>query len=260
MAPRHRAVGSPVCGGDVMHTRLTLRVAFALSVSVALAACSDSTTSPLPPERPAPQQPLRSISVSSSAVPRVVVVFRDTTAIPASGLSLIAGLGGTVAERRDDIGIAFVDGLSLATLAQLRASSLVYDATFDRLLHWLPGVRALGAVAADAVAVPHGDPTQTRYYADGTQWNMRVIKADKAWGAGSFGNASTRVAIVDTGIDYGNRELVGLVDLAASKSFSSVIVDEAGNTVVVPNEPQLPGDSAFMDNHFHGTHVASTVA
>jgi subtilisin family serine protease len=28
----------------------------------------------------------------------------------------------------------------------------------------------------------------------------------------------------------------------------------------VPYEPQLPGDEPFMDNHFHGTHVASTIA
>jgi len=68
------------------------------------------------------------------------------------------------------------------------------------------------------------------------------------------------VAIVDTGIDYDHREIKGLVDLAASKSFSSLIVGEAGVEANVPVEPQLPGDQPFMDNHFHGTHVASTVA
>jgi subtilisin family serine protease len=89
---------------------------------------------------------------------------------------------------------------------------------------------------------------------------MRVIKADKAWTAGFQGTPTTRVAIVDTGIDYTHRETRGLVDLAASKSFSYLIVGEAGVEASAPIEPQYPTDEPFMDNHFHGTHVGATVA
>jgi subtilisin family serine protease len=39
-----------------------------------------------------------------------------------------------------------------------------------------------------------------------------------------------------------------------------LIVAAEGFEADVPIEPQVPGDSAFMDNHFHGTHVSSTVA
>ena len=110
--------------------------------------------------------------------------------------------------------------------------------------------------------MPQNNPANASYFKDGTQWNMRVIGADKAWAAGKQGLPSTRVAIVDTGIDYGHREIRTLVDLAASRSFASLIVGVADGVpeVDAPIEPQLPGDSAFMDNHFHGTHVASTVA
>jgi subtilisin family serine protease len=107
--------------------------------------------------------------------------------------------------------------------------------------------------------LPNGDPWNASYFADGTQWSMRVIKADNAWAAGFQGTPTTRVAIVDTGIDYTHRETRGLVDLAASKSFSSVFVGEAGVEATLP-DPQYPGDEPFMDNHFHGTHVAATVA
>jgi subtilisin family serine protease len=241
------------------HTRRGVSALVLSGALVVLAACTDSPTSPAPETRLTPGAPSRSVS-TGTVVPRVIVVFADTAGIPQAGLNLIASLGGAVAHRYDAIGVATVNGLSAAAVTQLRASSLVAAVSFDRIVNWLPHIRAVGAIAADAVAVPHADPTQTRYYADGTQWNMRVIQADKAWNAGYFGNATTRVAIVDTGIDYGNRELTGIVDIAASRAFSQLIVEEAGQSVVVPVEPQQPGDSAFMDNHFHGTHVASTVA
>lgn len=226
---------------------------------VGIAACSDQPTSPSPASTPT--APTMSVG-TTSGIPtgKTVVVFKDSTSIPVAGLSLLSSVGGTITKRWDNIGVAFVTGVSPAALATLRASSLVAAVGNDRILNWLPGVRAIGAVAADATALPHNNPANASYYANGTQWDMRIIGADKAWAAGKQGLPSTRVAIVDTGIDYGNRELRTLVDLAASENFANVIVGEAGVEASVPIEPQIPGDSAFMDNHFHGTHVASTVA
>jgi len=227
-----------------------------IAAAALVAACSESPTAPELATGPRPQANL----TSGISLPRVVVVFKDTSGVPAQGLALIASLGGTVSGSFGDIGVAFVDGLSAATLAQVRASALVAGASYDRLLNWIPNVHAVAPVDAGSAIAIAGDPWNARYFADGTEWGMRIIQADKAWRAGLLGTPSTRVAIVDTGIDYGNRELVGLVDLAASASFSSLIADAAGNEVVVPVEPQLPGDAPYMDNHFHGTHVASTVA
>ncbi len=224
-----------------------------------VAACSDAPTRIA---GPAPTAAVRTSLGTTSGIPtgKTVVIFRDTSSIPLAGIALLNSLGGTVTTRWDDVGVAFVSGLSTGALATLSANSLVEAVGNDRILSWLPKVRTGGAIAGDVSAVPQNDPAKARYYADGTQWSMRVIQADKAWAAGMQGRPSTRVAIVDTGIDYGHREMRTLVDLAASKAFTSLIVGEAGFEASVPVEPQIPGDSAFMDNHFHGTHVASTVA
>jgi subtilisin family serine protease len=226
---------------------------------IVLSACSDAPTAPSSTRRPL--APTASLAPSSGVIlPRAVVVFKDTTAIPQAGLDLVARLGGTVVHRADEIGVAFVDGLSLAALTQLRTSDLVEGAAFDRLLSWLPTVRVGGVVDAGAKLGVAGDPWNASYFADGTEWGMRVIKADQAWRAGYLGAPTVRVAIVDTGIDYGNRELTGRVDLNTSAAFSQLIADAGGQEVTVPVEPQQPGDQPYMDNHFHGTHVASTVA
>jgi subtilisin family serine protease len=231
-----------------------------VSIVLGIAACSDQPTAPVSTS-PVLRSPAMSVG-TTSGIPtgRTVVVFRDTSAIPAAGLALLNSLGGTVAKRWDDIGVAFVTGLSAGAITTLRASNLVAAVGSDRILNFLPGLKVGAAVAADAVALPHNNPANASYYADGTQWNMRIIGADKAWAAGKQGLPSTRVAIVDTGIDYGNRELRTLVDLAASENFANLIVAEEGVEQSLPIEPQQPGDSSFMDNHFHGTHVASTVA
>jgi len=225
---------------------------------LALAACRDATRLSAP-ERGAPERP--SASLTGVPVGRAVVVFKDTSDIPQSGLALITQLGGSVASRFDEIGVAFVDGLTATALASLRGSDAVAAAGYDRLLNWLPGLHVGGVVdAGSAIAIARGDPWNASYYTDGTQWDMRIIQADSAWHAGELGATTTRVAIVDTGIDYTNRELAGKVDMTASAAFSQLIVAEAGQELDVPIEPQQPGDAPFMDNHFHGTHVASTVA
>jgi subtilisin family serine protease len=155
-----------------------------------------------------------------------------------------------------------VKGLSASALTSLSANSLIAAVGNDRILNWLPRVSVRGVVKGDVTAVPQNNPANATYFADGTQWNMKIIGADKAWAAGKQGLPSTRVAIVDTGIDYGHREIRTLVDLAASRSFANLIVGVADGVpeIDAPIEPQLPVDSPFMDNHFHGTHVASTVA
>ncbi len=239
------------------HTKLAARFTVSsLALAAAVVACSDLPTSP-----PVPISPTFASS-TASGIPtgKTVVIFTSTESIPAAGLTLISSLGGTVTAKWDDMGVAIVTGLSADALTSLRASDLVDDAGGDRILNWLPGLRVGGSVSGDATALPNGDPSQATYYKDGRQWGMRVIKADKAWAAGFQGTPTTRVAIVDTGIDYTHRETRGLVDMTASKSFSHLIVSEGGVSVDAGIEPQYPGDEPFMDNHFHGTHVGATVA
>jgi subtilisin family serine protease len=223
------------------HRRSTSLV---LAATLLLAACAETPTAPAPV-----MQRLGSATHVTSGVPT----------IPAAGLAQIALLGGTVSRAYADIGVVTVNGLSAFALAQLNANALVSGATFDRYMNWLPNVRGVAAVEATAVA-PTGNPWDASFYADGRQWGPRIMQADVAWRAGMLGTPTTRVGILDTGIDYTNRELVGLVDLPASRSFTNLFVSEGDVFVDLPIEPQLPGDQPYMDNHFHGTHVASTVA
>lgn len=234
-------------------TRSTLT---GVAAAFALAACTDTPTSP------ASLTSYSAVTNSAAGVvlPRAIVVFKDTAAIPLAGLALVASLGGTVSQSFADIGVAFVDGLSATALAQLNANDLVQEAGFDRLLDWLPNLRIGPAVEATDGLRLTANPWEAGFYADGRQWGPRIMQAEAAWRAGMLGSRSVRVGILDTGIDYDNRELVGLVDHAASASFSSLIAEAAGTVVDVPVEPQVPGDLPYMDNHFHGTHVASTVA
>lgn len=238
-------------------SRSTRSTVCAVATAALLAACADS-----------PTDPATSMVASRSGgamiggvpLPRAVVVFRDTAAIPLQGLALIQSLGGTVARSHPEIGVAFVDGLSAVGLLQLRASDLVQSAGFDRYLNWIPAVRAVAPVDAGSAIRAAGNPWEASYFADGRQWGPRVIEADVAWKAGFVGSPSVRVGILDTGIDYDNRELAGLVDHAASASFTSLFAEAAGSVVDVGQDVQLAGDQPYMDNHFHGTHVASTVA
>lgn len=207
------------------------------AVALVFAACADEPTAP---SRFTPDNARLTTVPSGNAV----VVFTDETSIPASGLDLIASLGGTVSSRFDSIGVAFASGLSALALETLAADPSIEGVALDKVLNWLPGVRIGGVVEAAADPVSHQDPTQVPWWF--RQWGLRQIQADKAWAAGYFGSSSVRVAILDTGIDYTNRELTGLVDLALSRSF-------------VPDDPVLPTDHPIMDLHFHGTHVSSSV-
>ncbi|HEX2722716.1 MAG TPA: S8 family serine peptidase [Gemmatimonadaceae bacterium] len=238
-----------------------------LPAIAAISACTDSPTNISAPQQ---KEIIARATELVSGVPtgKTVVVFKDATSIPLLGISLINSLGGVVTARWDEVGVAWVGGLSATALGTLRASDLVQAVGNDRYIKWLPQTTVRAAQAKDVVALPTNNPANASYFADGTQWNMKTIGADKAWAAGKEGLHSTRVAIVDTGIDYGHRELRTLVDLSASKSFANttftgICVDPAAPCVPnaeLPTDNQLPTDSAFMDNHFHGSHVASTVA
>lgn len=238
-------------------SRITRSTVCAVVTATLLAGCADTATEPT---ASMVGSRARAGMLSGVPLPRAVVVFRDTASIPLQGLTLIQSVGGTVSRSHPEIGVAFVDGLSTVALLQLRASDLVQFAGFDRYLNWIPSVRAVAPVDAGSVVRPAGNPWEASYFADGRQWGPRVIQADLAWKAGMTGSPSVRVGILDTGIDYDNREMAGLVDHSASASFTSLFAEAAGNFVDVGTDVQQPGDLPYMDNHFHGTHVASTVA
>lgn len=219
-----------------METIMRIRTLIALGAVILAGGCADDPIAPGPERAP---------SMSETAAVRAVVVFEQAEGIPSGGIELVESVGGVVATRLDSIGVVFATVPSLSSLATLGSSDLVQAVGVDREENWLPGVRIGGILAADGRKEPgeSTDPTQAGRW--DYQWNMRQIQADRAWASGYFGSPAVKVAILDTGIDYTNRELSGLVDLSLSRSFSP--------------EPVAVGEHPVMDYHFHGTHVSSTV-
>jgi subtilisin family serine protease len=179
---------------------------------------------------------------ATSAVPtgRTIILFHEQGVIPAAGLELVASLGGTVTTRLDGIGALFVENLQPGAMTALAASPLVQQVGPDYVMNWIPPLVMGSVVRVDGGAPNAHDPTEASNFRV-WQWGPQRIAADQAWAAGYVGRPDIRVAILDTGIDFLNRELRGLVDLDRSASF-------------VETEP------TFDDLHFHGTHVASTVS
>ncbi|NCN27622.1 S8 family serine peptidase [bacterium] len=82
----------------------------------------------------------------------------------------------------------------------------------------------------------------------GQLWGMSFIDAQEAWQVHT-GNGDVVVAVVDTGVDYNH------VDLNANMWSGQ---DENGNVIHGYNAINDALDP--MDDHYHGTHVAGTIA
>lgn len=220
----------------------------ALVVTLALQACHDQRA----PTEPRGAGTLTTSVTSAESSGRYLVLFAAQR-VPANFGDRVANLGGSVEASADSIGVAAVTGLSpdaaleLAAAADTRAVEpdaitrpLDDDATSDGLAE--EGLSE-GLASADATA----SPTGAQFYA--RQWNLRAVFAPEAWAAGYLGSRDVKVAILDTGIDYANPDLSGLVDLEHSISL-------------VPEDVtrHYPGRLPFADLFWHGTAVASAVA
>ncbi|HEX2079934.1 MAG TPA: S8 family serine peptidase, partial [Longimicrobium sp.] len=177
-------------------------------------------------------------------------LVRFTGGVPAGFAERVAALGGAVIFAHDGAGIGAVSGVSAEAAAELGALPGVGEVAADAVTRLdTPAGEILEWEPEGAVASPT-DPTTARNYA--RQWQFAAIGAPTAWAAGRLGSPAVRVAILDTGLDYGHPDLVGRVDLAASRSFIP-----SDNPVIQAN---FPGAHPIADLHYHGTHMGATVA
>src|SRR5437016_9575407 len=223
-------------------------VALAAVAALALQGCHDQST----PTAPAARILAASVTPADPAG-RHLVVF-TAGRVPADFGERAAQLGGVVGASLDSIGVAAVTGLSDGAAAGLAAGTDIRAVEPDVAMP-LPNedVAADGAAADEAVsealapADATASPTTAQFYA--RQWNLRAVFAPEAWAAGHLGSRDVKVAILDTGIDYANPDLAGLVDLG--RSISLVPADVTRH---------YPGRLPFSDLFWHGTAVASVVA
>lgn len=215
--------------------------------ALALAACTADRPEPLAPFT-APGAASRSLSETSGRY-----ILASNGGFPADLAARVAALGGTLESVHADGGIAVVSGISDAAAARLTSIRGVNDAQADTELSLDTPMATIDADVTD-VADPSissvANPAGASRYA--WQWNMRDINASAAWSAGKLGDASVTVAILDTGIDYDNPDLNGLVDLTRSASFSTS--DDAITATYFPSRNRI------NDYNGHGTNVAAQVS
>jgi subtilisin family serine protease len=221
---------------------MTRRPSLLLACGVlALAACSESATSPV--TRKSSVALAVSPSAGTPTTPTDQHVFlMDGGAIPDNFAASVAAAGGTLVRVQNEIGMAVVKGLTDAAANDLARGNGKVDR--DVMVQWVPSLAdAQVYVAADA-APATGQSAFSPFGAAflPLQWDMYQIHAPDAWAAHT-GIPSVRVAIIDTGLDPDHIDAAGLIDEASSIAFT----------------PSLSGPPAWADDHFHGTHVGGTV-
>jgi subtilisin family serine protease len=214
-----------------------------LSGIVALGACTDGTT-PVAPEA-------ATASLSEAAGTDTYLVRFKGNGVPADFTARIAALGGEVIFAHP-VGVAAVGGLTAEGAGQLAAQGDIAGVDVDAWTELAPPADVEAeAVSAEELASPSNPAGAVRFP---RQWNMQVINAPQAWAAGKKGISTVRVGILDTGIDYNHPDLVGRVDLAASRSFLSAAENKRVTDTFGAHTHLI------ADLNYHGTHVAATVA
>lgn len=238
-----------------------LRIAhWTLAVASIALGCQDSVA-PVAPLGTKPAVPTASVSAFENG--KHIVVFTGDNA-PADFEARVAVRGGTVDAILAGAGLAIISGLGDLEAADLASTDDVRAVAADRIVGAdAPQELAITDAAEASAATPDASgaafdechastsrPARATYYL--RQWNLCAIRAYEAWNAGFLGSADVRVFLLDTGIDYLNPDLVGLVDLSRSISLVPASSDEYA---LAAAKGVLP----IMDFHSHATGVASLI-
>jgi lantibiotic leader peptide-processing serine protease len=189
-----------------------------------------------------------------------LIVFSETDTLPTDTEQRIADLGGRVERQYPEIGVAVASGLSEDAAESLESFEDVQAVDADVERQWLdpqveePLVEPLVEEASSTEVEPANptNPKDAFYY--GRQWNLRAVKADKAWDAGRLGSPEVSVAILDSGIDANHPDLQGRVDESRSIDLRNSTLDNAIRNAFFPTS------NPWTDLNGHGTHVAATVS
>lgn len=224
-----------------------------LLLTAAFLACSDQAEPPLAPGiQTDPAAASRSgLMTAGTPTGNTLFLFKNGR-IPADFAAEVSRLGGQVVRSHPEIGVASVSGVHRKQMAVLRSRADVDVAAEDKRVQWIPRGESFDpsrvvtfeearGIAPEAWPTPGPQTDQSgAFFFDFYQWNMRHINADDAWLVSPAGEG-VLVCVLDSGIDPGQLDLIGKVDLVNSASF-------------VPHEPHI------FDLHFHGTAVASIIA
>jgi lantibiotic leader peptide-processing serine protease len=221
-----------------------IRISICLAGALALAACTAEAPDPL-----SPISGREARSPSAAASQRYLVLAKNN-GFASDFVARVSALGGTVEQLHVGAGIAVVSGLSQSASTQVGRFASVSDVQADQEFTLAAPLAAAQADASEVTGSSVLNPATAILYS--FQWNMRLIRANAAWAAGKLGDAGVTVAILDSGMDYDNLDLNGLVDLSRSKSF--VPSDDSLVTAFFPTRNKI------TDLNGHGTNVAQQVS
>lgn len=203
-----------------------------------LAACADQAGV-------APTDPATEVSIPSNTVTvpalrqggsRHIVVGREGG--KADLAAAITKAGGKVQRIHRGINVYDVTDLSAQGLSALRALPDVQGIDADVRVQWLPPLSQRGLHRAQ-VARPQTDQSGAFFFPI-YQWYLRQIRADQAWTQSGQGSG-VLVCDLDSGVDAGQLDLIGKVDLSRSATF---VAEEDG----------------IIDRDSHGTAVSALIA
>ena len=162
----------------------------------------------------------------------------DAVGSDAQVAAALRAAGGTVTnDLSAQIGVLSVASSNLAFAEALTASGLASAVGSDFTWQGVPGG---GPEPAD-------DPTEA------LQWDMQQIRTDEAH-AVQAGSPAVDVGVLDSGIDGHHPDFL-------KGGVSNVDCGRGRNSVAfVPGGPGVGNPDPCVDNQFHGTHVAGTIA
>jgi subtilisin family serine protease len=188
-------------------------------------------------------------------------------------VSLVQGAGGTVVgDMLKETGTMIVHSSNELFDETMRSYAVVDEAAEDYVWQGVPSY-AVGTqdecpdppdpTNEECLPEVPGDPVEDPLEA--AQWDMEQIcvVANAEWGCPTRdahdeqkGNPAVQVGILDTGIDGRHVDLAANVNCGLGRNSINAMVG-------LPDEETNPGigtPDPCMDNNFHGTHVAGTVA
>ena len=214
----------------------------ALALAFAVAACSSEPAT-------VPTRSFSPVAQSSRDVTPIAGrhIFVMSAGVPADFAARVNAKGGTIVTDFEEVRTVVTSGLSDADAAALAVGGVVAN---DVMAQWvpLPTEMSVSTTGFDNVAA-ESPTTPLNALLLSSQWNMAQIHAPQAWAAGKLGTPTTKVAILDSGIDPDHQEHRGLVDLVNSARVVATPTACAFNTA----------PAAWADNFFHGTFVSGQV-
>lgn len=210
----------------------------ASGILVLLAACS-------PDQGTGPDRTLNGQHISAAAMTpvsgRYIVLTKPGN--EAALTSAMARLGSQVEKSYPQAGMALIQNPTAAQISTLKTDVNISAVVQDASIQWIPTPQRMGLMVRELSApgpLPNGTDQSGAFFYNAFQWNMKVTQANAAWLA-TPGGAGEIICVLDTGVDPGQLDLIGKVNLAISTSM-------------VAAEPFIE------DLNFHGTFVSALIS